>query len=43
MHRNDHLIKGITSLTPSKLDGSLWMKQVKRSKYGKKSVAWMQG
>ncbi|MFS7931776.1 hypothetical protein Hanom_Chr04g00359971 [Helianthus anomalus] len=23
--------------------GSLWMKRVKRSAYGKKGVAWMQG
>ncbi|KAF5765094.1 hypothetical protein HanRHA438_Chr15g0711941 [Helianthus annuus] len=30
------------SLTPNELDGSLWMKRVKRSKYGKKSMAWMQ-
>ncbi|KAM0070557.1 hypothetical protein Hdeb2414_s0001g00014531 [Helianthus debilis subsp. tardiflorus] len=29
--------------TPNELVGSLWMKHVKRSKYGKKSVAWMQG
>ncbi|KAJ0910029.1 hypothetical protein HanRHA438_Chr06g0247911 [Helianthus annuus] len=33
----------INYLTPNELDGSLWMKRVKWSKYGKKSVAWMQG
>ncbi|MFS7955718.1 hypothetical protein Hanom_Chr07g00645921 [Helianthus anomalus] len=31
------------SLTPNKLGGSLWMKRVKRSAYGKEGVAWMQG
>ncbi|KAJ0569295.1 hypothetical protein HanHA300_Chr05g0164541 [Helianthus annuus] len=33
----------INYLTPNKLGGSLWMKRVKRSAYGKKGVAWMQG
>ncbi|KAF5774189.1 hypothetical protein HanXRQr2_Chr13g0597461 [Helianthus annuus] len=43
MYINDHQVKGIVCLTPNELDGSLWMKRVKRSKYGKQSVAWMQG
>ncbi|MFS7900558.1 hypothetical protein Hanom_Chr00s121556g01811841 [Helianthus anomalus] len=30
-------------LTRNKLGGSLMRKRVKRSAYGKKSVAWMQG
>ncbi|KAF5770131.1 hypothetical protein HanXRQr2_Chr14g0656051 [Helianthus annuus] len=43
MYINNHQVKGIVSLTPNELDGRLWMKRVKRTKYGKKSVAWMQG
>ncbi|KAJ0854384.1 hypothetical protein HanRHA438_Chr14g0662011 [Helianthus annuus] len=40
-------IRALTKIVITKLrgseGGSLWMKRVKRSAYGKKGVAWMQG
>ncbi|MFS7901202.1 hypothetical protein Hanom_Chr00s178872g01831331 [Helianthus anomalus] len=43
IHRNDHLVVGIVSLTLDKLGGGLERKRVKRSKKGRKSVIRMQG